>query len=150
MDVRDREVSYLTIARAPQVSRRSTRTGPPRRRPLPSAGGAPAAALQAPSFTATAKINLDTLDLPKIPKSFLGLSHEWPYVEEMSTQPKYMDMLNYLSSFGGGPINIRIGGGSTDKQEFVPAPKVRLFVAVTRARARVHLSAFVHVLYACA
>jgi hypothetical protein len=59
-----------------------------------------------------------------IPKSFLGLSHEWPHVEEMSTQPRYMDLVNYLTSFGGGPINVRVGGGSTDIQDFVPSSEV--------------------------
>jgi len=54
----------------------------------------------------------------------MGISHEWPYVEEMSTQPRYMDVVKYLTSFGSGPLNVRVGGGSTDIQNFVPPPNV--------------------------
>lgn len=59
-----------------------------------------------------------------VPQSFMGISHEWPHVEEMADQPKYADMLKYLSSFGGGPLSIRIGGGSTDMLSTVPGPEV--------------------------
>jgi hypothetical protein len=72
------------------------------------------------SFT----IDVDSRDQPAIPQSFLGLSHEWPYVEEMSSQPKYMEFMNYLTSFGSGPMVVRIGGGSTDIQDFVPSDAV--------------------------
>jgi hypothetical protein len=34
--------------------------------------------------------------------------------------PAYTDLLNKLSSFGGGPIVVRVGGGSTDHQTIVP------------------------------
>lgn len=96
---------------------------PPPPTPPASARAAPS---QAPATTsATASIDVDSRDLPVIPQSFMGLSHEWPYVEEMATQPKYMDMLNYLTSFGSGPLSIRVGGGSTDIQNFVPAKAVR-------------------------
>ncbi len=69
-------------------------------------------------------MDVDSRDQPVIPQSFMGLSHEWPYVEEMSTQPKYTDTLNYLTSFGNGPVNVRVGGGSTDIQNFVPPANV--------------------------
>ncbi|GBF91995.1 hypothetical protein Rsub_04719 [Raphidocelis subcapitata] len=76
------------------------------------------------SFSGEFAIDPDSRDQPVIPPSFLGISHEWPYAEEMSTQPKYMEMMNYLSSFGSGPINVRVGGGSTDIQDFVPPDAV--------------------------
>lgn len=76
------------------------------------------------SFSGGFVIDPDSRDQPVIPPSFLGLSHEWPYVEEMSTQPKYMEMMNYLTSFGTGPLSVRVGGGSTDIQDFVPPDAV--------------------------
>ncbi|KAI8467768.1 MAG: hypothetical protein J3K34DRAFT_480182 [Monoraphidium minutum] len=89
------------------------------------AAAAPQPVVRGPvAASATALIDVDSRALPVIPQSFLGLSHEWPYVEEMSTQPKYMDLLNYLASFGGGPVSVRVGGGSTDAQDFVPSPEV--------------------------
>jgi hypothetical protein len=46
------------------------------------------------------------LDIDKpgktIPQSFMGFSHEWPYVEELYTIPQYMDIIKLLQSFGSG------------------------------------------------
>jgi hypothetical protein len=75
-------------------------------------------------FTSAVDIDVDRRDLPRIPQSFLGISHEWPYVEELSNQPSYMEILKLLSSYGGGPMIVRVGGGSSDLQTFVPGKNV--------------------------
>jgi hypothetical protein len=63
-------------------------------------------------------IKVDDRSLPAIPQSFLGLSHEWPFVEEMSTQPK-----SVLAEAGG--IYIRGSPGSWDnKRSYVPCISV--------------------------
>jgi len=77
-----------------------------------------------PSLAPTVDIDLDNLSLNTIPESFLGLSHEWPYIEELSNIPSYMSLIKLLSSYGAGPMIIRIGGGSTDHQRFVPGQYV--------------------------
>lgn len=77
------------------------------------------------TYSASFQIDVDSQDFPVIPKSFLGISHEWPNVEDMPRQPKYMELMKWLSSFGSGPLVVRIGGGSTDKQNFVPQRQVR-------------------------
>lgn len=59
-----------------------------------------------------------------IPQSFMGFSHEWPYVEELYTIPQYMEIIKLLQSYGSGPLVLRVGGGSTDKQDFVPGQQV--------------------------
>lgn len=59
-----------------------------------------------------------------IAQSFMGLSHEWPYIEEMSDIPQYVDIIKLLQSYGSGPLSLRIGGGSTDMQKTVPGPAV--------------------------
>lgn len=59
-----------------------------------------------------------------IAQSFMGLSHEWPYIEEMYDIPQYVDIIKLLQSYGSGPLSLRIGGGSTDMQKTVPGPAV--------------------------
>eukprot|EP00878_Enallax_costatus_P015471 GHUV01016205.1.p1 GENE.GHUV01016205.1~~GHUV01016205.1.p1 ORF type:complete len:352 (+),score=61.74 GHUV01016205.1:183-1238(+) len=59
-----------------------------------------------------------------IPQSFMGFSHEWPYVEELYDVPQYLSIIKMLQSFGSGPLVLRVGGGSTDKQVTVPEPRV--------------------------
>jgi hypothetical protein len=54
----------------------------------------------------------------------MGFSHEWPYVEELYDIPAYEDIIKLLSSYGSGPISLRIGGGSTDKLVTVPGSNV--------------------------
>eukprot|EP00877_Chromochloris_zofingiensis_P014330 jgi/Chrzof1/9150/Cz03g37220.t1 len=55
-----------------------------------------------------------------IPDSFLGVSHEWLAVEELVNRREYLQVLKDLSNYGAGPQILRIGGGSTDLQRFVP------------------------------
>jgi hypothetical protein len=70
------------------------------------------------SFESLIEVNLDQ-PLLQIPQSFLGISHEWTHVEEINNIPGYKDIIRLLTSYGSGPFNIRIGGGSTDKQAYV-------------------------------
>jgi hypothetical protein len=72
----------------------------------------------AASFESLTEVNLDQ-PLLQIPQSFLGISHEWTHVEEINNIPGYKDIIRLLTSYGSGPFNIRIGGGSTDKQAYV-------------------------------
>lgn len=68
-----------------------------------------------PSFDSITEINVGQ-EILQIPQSFLGLSHEWTHVEELNNIPGYKDILNMLTAHGSGPMVIRVGGGSTDKQ----------------------------------
>ncbi|WIA08610.1 hypothetical protein OEZ85_008039 [Tetradesmus obliquus] len=70
------------------------------------------------SFESLTEVNLDQ-PLLQIPQSFLGISHEWTHVEEINNIPGYKDIIRLLTSYGSGPFNIRVGGGSTDKQAYV-------------------------------
>jgi hypothetical protein len=56
-----------------------------------------------------------------IPKTFLGISHEWTNVEELNQAGTYLQLIQDLVAYGGGPLVVRIGGGSTDRQT-APAP----------------------------
>jgi hypothetical protein len=67
---------------------------------------------------------------PKIPQSFMGLSWEWTNLTDCLIQPRLPEMLNYLTSFGGGPLLIRIGGSSTDDANFTQPAEV--FQAMTK------------------
>ncbi|WIA23785.1 hypothetical protein OEZ85_013468 [Tetradesmus obliquus] len=78
---------------------------------------------QAPAFTTVTMLDIDSPG-KTIPQSFMGFSHEWPYVEELYTIPQYMDIIKLLQSFGSGPLVLRVGGGSTDKLTTVPGPEV--------------------------
>lgn len=75
------------------------------------------------SFSAVSVLDVDKLG-PIIPQSFMGMSHEWPYVEEMADIPQFTDVIKLLQSYGSGPLSLRIGGGSTDSQKTVPGPAV--------------------------
>lgn len=48
-----------------------------------------------------------------------GISHEYPYVEELSVIPSYVAAIRLLQSYGSGPLSVRVGGGSTDFQTVV-------------------------------
>jgi predicted lipid-binding transport protein (Tim44 family) len=89
--------------------------------PVPSApqeSTTPLYITPAASFESLTEVNLDQ-PLLQIPQSFLGISHEWTHVEEINNIPGYKDIIRLLTSYGSGPFNIRIGGGSTDKQAYV-------------------------------
>jgi hypothetical protein len=86
--------------------------------PVPQESTTPLYITPAASFESLTEVNLDQ-PLLQIPQSFLGISHEWTHVEEINNIPGYKDIIRLLTSYGSGPLNIRIGGGSTDKQAYV-------------------------------
>lgn len=56
-----------------------------------------------------------------IPSSFLGISHEWTNLDEFYTERgSYLRLIKDLTAYGGGPLVLRVGGGSTDKQSALP------------------------------
>lgn len=55
-----------------------------------------------------------------IPKSFLGISHEWTNVEELNHGGSYLQLLQDLTAYGSGPLVLRVGGGSTDLLAGIP------------------------------
>jgi hypothetical protein len=75
------------------------------------------------AFSAVSVLDVDKVG-PLIPQSFMGLSHEWPYIEEITDIPQYTDVIKLLQSYGSGPLSLRVGGGSTDHQKTVPGPAV--------------------------
>lgn len=81
----------------------------------PPVAGAPLYISPDATFESLTEINLGQ-ELLQIPQSFLGLSHEWTHVEELNNIPGYKDIINMLTQYGSGPMVIRVGGGSTDKQ----------------------------------
>lgn len=78
---------------------------------------------QQSEFQVVTDVSLDQL-LLQVPQSFMGISHEWRHVESINNIPGYKDMLRLLSSYGSGPFIIRVGGGSTDRQDTVPSAAV--------------------------
>eukprot|EP00775_Hariotina_reticulata_P005212 gene5212-5450_t len=59
-----------------------------------------------------------------IPTTYLGISHEWTNVEELNHGGTYQRLLEDLTAYGGGPLVLRVGGGSTDKQYQPPSQTV--------------------------
>jgi len=70
-----------------------------------------------------ANISIGTTPGQAIPATFMGLSQEWVYAQSMmgdsttGIDPIYRQLLNNLTAYGSGPINLRIGGDSTDQSE---------------------------------
>lgn len=76
-----------------------------------------------PATWATAVVN------PKIQgygiaSTFLGISHEWTNIQELNQPGNYQQLLRDLTAYGGGPLVLRVGGGSTDMQTALPPPSV--------------------------
>ena len=68
--------------------------------------------------------DLDSRAWPEVPPSFLGISHEWPYIEELANIPSYVALMRLLASYGAGAPVVRVGGGSTDHQRAPPGQYV--------------------------
>lgn len=71
-----------------------------------------------PSF---ANVSIGTTPGNAIPGTFMGLSHEWDTAQAMmgdlstGTDYVYRQLLVNLTAYGSGPIQVRIGGNSTDQ-----------------------------------
>jgi hypothetical protein len=76
-----------------------------------------------PASTAHTTINVNSAGTP-IPESFLGISHEWDNIEELATTSEYVTLLKDLSAYGTGPLILRVGGSSSDKQTAVSSQTV--------------------------
>jgi len=91
-------------------------------RPPPASG--PLYASPPAKFNALVTLDPETT-YGRIPQSFLGISHEWPFVEELAARPEYIALVRKMgSAYGNGPPVVRVGGGSTDKLTAVPPQKV--------------------------
>jgi hypothetical protein len=85
------------------------------------AGPGVTAAGAAPSHRLLARTVLDTrLKGPRLPRSFLGFSVEYPQLfthlgsPSAGPNPIFDRLLANLGRFGDGPVSLRVGGGSTD------------------------------------
>lgn len=76
-----------------------------------------------PASTAHTTIDVNSAGTP-IPESFLGISHEWDNIEELATTSEYVTLLKDLSAYGTGPLILRVGGSSSDKQTAVSSQTV--------------------------
>ena len=59
-----------------------------------------------------------------IPRSFLGLSQEWPWLGSLTGNPQIIGMTKQLSAYNTGPMILRVGGASADQQKTVPVKGV--------------------------
>jgi hypothetical protein len=85
-----------------------------------------------------ANLSIGTTPGQTIPATFMGLSHEWDalyMIDKAGTgiSPIYRQMLTNLSSYGSGPMNVRIGGASTDSSGEPTSTTVRPFAEVAKA-----------------
>jgi hypothetical protein len=71
---------------------------------------------QAPAFSTVTMLDIDKPG-KTIPQSFMGFSHEWPYVEELWTIPQYVDIIKLLQSFGSGGCSSSSSSGSSKEQQ---------------------------------
>lgn len=92
----------------------------------PGAGGGKQPLYASPPALFNAVVTLDpSTNYGTIPQSFMGISHEWPFVEELAARPEYIALVRKMGSqYGNGPAVVRIGGGSTDKLTSVPPQRV--------------------------
>ncbi len=87
-----------------------------------------------------ANVNIGTTAGQNIPSTFLGLSHEWGDAQanlmgssETGVNAIYRQLLTNLTTYGSGPINIRIGGDSTDTRGEPSSTVVRPFAELNKA-----------------
>jgi hypothetical protein len=79
-----------------------------------------ASALPAPATAPVAAAQIGTTAGPAIPPTFMGLSHEWGLAQDLTGSAAsgrndiYRQLLRNLTSYGSGPVILRIGGNSTD------------------------------------
>jgi hypothetical protein len=87
-----------------------------------------------------ANVNVGSTPIANIPPSFLGLSHEWNDAPNnmmgysaIGVNTIYRQLLNNLTAYGSGPINLRIGGNSTDATGEPTSTTVEPFVELNNA-----------------
>jgi hypothetical protein len=106
---------------------------------LPSAVSQSTITLSLPSgVVATAVVNANIAAIA-IPSDFLGFSHEWGVAQSIMGQTTtgvnqiYRKFVDTLSASMGGPLVLRIGGGSTDLSGPVTADTVVPFAELAQA-----------------
>jgi hypothetical protein len=73
-----------------------------------------------------------------IPTNFLGFSHEWVSAQQMMGNASlganniYRTLVDTLASSMGGPLSVRIGGGSTDTSTTATSATVEPFVELAK------------------
>jgi hypothetical protein len=87
-----------------------------------------------------ANVSIGSTPGTSISPSFLGLSHEWNDApinmmgySAIGVNPIYRQLLTNLTTYGGSPINIRIGGNSTDGTGEPTSTTVEPFVELANA-----------------
>jgi hypothetical protein len=74
-----------------------------------------------------------------IPRGFMGLSHEWPNTTSMIGYSKtganlvYRQLLTNLTAYGNDPIELRIGGNSTDNTGRPSGDRMKPYVELANA-----------------
>jgi glycosyl hydrolase family 79 len=74
-----------------------------------------------------------------VPATFMGLSHEWGTAQTMmgdstvGVNTIYRQLISNLAAYGSGPIELRIGGGSTDETGEPTATTVQPFAEIANA-----------------
>lgn len=106
---------------------------------LPSAISQSTIAFKLPTgVIATAVVNSGFASI-SIPTDFLGFSHEWGAAQAIMGQSStgvnniYRQFVNTLSTNMGGPLVLRIGGGSTDLSGAATAETVEPFAELAKA-----------------
>jgi hypothetical protein len=86
-----------------------------------------------------ANVDIGTTPGIAIPSTFMGLSHEWGTAQTLMGDSStgvdniYRQLLKNLMAFGSGPIELRIGGNSTDETGEPASTTVQPFAELAKA-----------------
>lgn len=86
-----------------------------------------------------ANVNIGTTPGRSISPTFMGLSHEWANAQAIMGSAQtgvnsiYRQLLTNLMAYGSGPINIRVGGNSTDVTGEPTQTTIQPFVELSNA-----------------
>ena len=86
-----------------------------------------------------ANVNIGSTRGNAVSSTFMGLSHEWNQAQSMMGNSStginsiYRQLLTNLTAYGSGPINLRIGGNSTDNTVEPTSTTVEPFVEIVQA-----------------
>jgi hypothetical protein len=103
-----------------------------------SLGAAPARQL-AGAGAPLAVVRVHSEQGANVPSNFMGLSHEWANsaailgYSKTGTNLIYQQLLKNLSSFGSDPIELRIGGNSTDNNGKPSGDRMKAFAELASA-----------------
>jgi hypothetical protein len=92
-----------------------------------------------PQGVIASTVLLNTKPVDSIPTSFLGFSHEWGVAETLmgdkanGVNTSYRTLVSTLADAMGGPLVLRVGGGSTDTSGTATAATVQPFIELAQA-----------------